>query len=198
MDYAESFKWLKKLGNFAIFIAFVLIGFLIGRQVIETGEKTVYVKEEPISETITGIEPVVEERPEVSALPVKRDTFWRDSIRYVIEKVDTAAIIAEYEMRRFYQVLLFDNNYGKLDVSMNSQYNRLGDVSYTFVPIVKEVIRYRERVWQPYVAASFSTLSNSAGIGGGVFYKSIGFEYQYQRAMFDSRFGHQFGLKWKF
>ncbi|MDR1224057.1 MAG: hypothetical protein LBL07_14435, partial [Tannerella sp.] len=70
----------------------------------------------------------------------------------------------------------FDNQYGKLELSLSSQYNRIGEVSYEFIPVTK--VLYRERVWMPFVFASYGS-PGFIGAGGGVFYNSWGVSLQY-------------------
>ena len=174
-----------------------VLGFIAGRARSNVVYKTEYIKGDTITRTITNIVPVSEEKPENPILPVKRDTVYIDNIIYVRETVDTAAIIADYELKRSYKLPLFNNEYGKLDISLTSQYNKLGDVSYTFVPIKTVQHIQTKRVWQPYASASYSTFQ-IGGIGGGLFYHDVGLEYQFQYSMSENRTGHLVGLKYKF
>jgi len=174
------------------------VGFLLGRSMSEVVTKIEYIREPAVSGVVHNIVPVREERPESSALPMVRDTVYVDRVRYILERVDTAAIIAEYELRRTYELPVFDNQYGKLDLTLNTQYNRLDSVSYTFIPIRTVQTVMVERKWHPFVAASYSTVGY-VGIGGGIFYNNIGFEYQRQYPIQrDGSKSHLIGLKWKF
>jgi hypothetical protein len=56
--------------------------------------------------------------------------------KYIVQKVDTAAIIREYEVKRFYSETLFNNQYGKPDVSFTLQYNKISGLRYDFIPFV--------------------------------------------------------------
>ena len=181
----------------ACLILSYFIGFIAGGARSDVIYKTEYIKGDTIRQAITNIVPVSEEKPENPILPVKRDTVYVDSIIYVREVVDTAAIIADYELKRKYNVPLFNNEYGKLDVSLTSQYNKLSDMSYTFIPI--QTVKYiqTKRVWQPFISASYSTFG-VGGIGGGVFYYDVGLEYEFQYSIPENRTGHLVGLKYKF
>jgi hypothetical protein len=95
---------------------------------------------------------------------------------YTREVVDTAAIIADYELKRSYVVPLFNNEYGKLNLSLSTQYNRVSTLSYDFSPVIKIV--YRERTWQPFAMAQYSTLGGVAA-GAGAFYRKTGFYLMY-------------------
>ena len=126
------------------------------------------------------------------------NTVYVDNVMYAYNVVDTAAIIADYELRRQYLVPLFDNQNGKLEISLSSQYNKLSDIQYTFVPI--RTIQYIKvkQVWQPFVSTSYSTIG-LWGIGGGVFYNNLGVEYQRQYSLQNNvKNSHLIGLKWKF
>jgi hypothetical protein len=149
-------------------------GFVAGRKTIK--ETVKYVREETVAGTIERVELIGVDVPEVPVLPVRVDTVFVDRVMYTREVVDTATIIADYVLRRSYATQLFDNQYGKLNVSLSAQYNRVGSVSYEFIPVTKTV--YRDRVWRPFVVASFSSLG-AVGLGGGMFYKSMGAGVQY-------------------
>jgi hypothetical protein len=102
------------------------------------------------------------------------------------EVVDTAAIIRDYELKRSYQTQLFDNQYGRLGVSLSMQYNRLGELSYEFIPVTR--VLYRERVWRPFVFASYGSLG-FIGLGGGLYYNSWGIGVQYVTDLKGNGFG---------
>ena len=174
-------------------------GFLIGRKTIETKDVVRYIKDDPIVGTVSELTPVKETVPDTPDLSLLKDTVFLDNIVYIQNKTDTAAIINDYILKREYAPVLFDNpKLGKLSLSATVQYNKLDALSYEFIPIYKEVTKYKVEVWQPFVALSYSTIFQTAGFGGGVFYKKLGFEYQYQYSLSEKRFGNQFGLKWKF
>ena len=62
----------------------------------------------------------------------------------------------------------------------------------------REVIRTVKKTWQPLVSLSYSTLFETAGIGGGTFYNNLGLSYEYQYSLQEKRRGHRFALIWKF
>jgi len=172
------------------------IGFYIGRKTDRVVTKTEYIRGETITDTLRIPYPVREEVPVYVTLPVRRDTIYIDNIIYVRESVDTSAIIAEYIVKRTYDLNVFDNEYGKLSANLDLQYNKLQHFDYTFTPIQKVQRIEVVRTWQPFIAASYSTF-NVVGVGGGIFYNQLGVEYSYQYSITDERFGHSFGLKWK-
>lgn len=153
------------------------IGFNIGRALLEVKDEVEYVKGDSISESVSieQSELIKEEKPEQSQLPTKPVV--KENL--TTQVVDTAAIIAEYELKRSYAVLAFDNNkQGKLELYPTLQYNRLVGLDYNFTPIIERQTVYRTKIWQPFVSVSYSTL-DYIGLGGGIFYHNLGFEYQY-------------------
>ena len=172
--------------------------FMLGRMTVPTKETVRYVAGDPVSGSLSNPQPVKETVPLFPVLPVKHDTVWLDSVVYLVERVDTAAIIADYIAQRDYQFVLFDTpQYGRLSLSETVQYNKLSDLKYDYVPVYREITRYRERVFVPFAAASWSTFG-IASAGGGFFYKNLGFEYQWQYGIGAGLGGHQFGIKLKF
>lgn len=162
-------------------------------------------------ETIKGyipgekLSPVKEETPLNPDLPMKevqyRDTgSVRTQIKYItLTKkmiIDTAAIIADYIVKRSYSQTLFNNSNGKLEVFPTVYQNKLSSLGYEFTPKVK--------AWQPFVGTSYST-ADFLGLGAGFFYHNLGVEYQYQidlkgsNSIYQPRGNaHTVGLKYKF
>ncbi|MDR1981651.1 MAG: hypothetical protein LBQ39_08560 [Tannerellaceae bacterium] len=170
-------------------------GFFAGRKTTAKTVKIEQVKGDPVAGLVTGIQPVSEETPAVPILPMKSDTVYIDSIRYVVQSVDTAAIIREYELIRMYSQTLFDDQYGKLDLNLSTQYNRLNSIEYVFTPIYTVKTVEIKPVWIPFVSASYSTF-NQVSVGGGVFYHDIGIKMEYV-ANFKAK-GLDIGLLYKF
>ena len=153
----------------------LIAGIGIGRITINTKTVVKYEKGETVTAYVNPeqFNLVSEEKP----------AFVLDRTKFLLlpfsVPTDTAAIIADYETKRKYSVLVFDDNIkGKLELFPTIQYNHLADLEYSFTPMVKNTIVYKERVWQPFVSGSYSTLEY-LGVGGGIFYHNLGFEYQY-------------------
>lgn len=163
------------------YIVIFLIGYFLGRDTTVVHEVERHVKGKTITDTVAVPEPYFVSTPVLPLFFYKADT-----VRNV-QVVDTAAILADWIQQRNYKQTLFDNESGKADINLSVQYNKLTDLSYSFTPIHKEIIRTKEQAWLPFVSASYS---GQLGVGGGLFYHNIGVEYQYQ---FD---GHLIGLKY--
>lgn len=170
-------------------IALSTLFFFIGRYTINEGEVK-YVSGETVTGSVPEEElvPVKEEKGEDKDLPMKRDTIikevylngeeiFRIDTFYTSPIVDTAAIIAEFQKKRYYEHTLFDNKTeGRLIVYPTVYQNRLTALDYKFTPMQREI--QKMRVWQPFLSGSYSTL-DYVGLGVGLFYHNIGFEYQY-------------------
>lgn len=180
-----------------VLIAFAL-GFFLGRLSIKKSEKVEYVKGETVNGTVYTSSLKVSDRltefkADIQSLPM---IFWIiDTVTNVAE-VDTAKIIEEFLVERKYDLTLFDDEKGKLDVSPTVQFNRLQKIDYSFTPIQKVITKKEERLFVPFVSASYSTL-NYVGAGGGFFLKDLGLEYKFNINTEKNSF-HEVGLKYKF
>lgn len=202
----------KKTICIIIVLLLVSVAFYLGRLSINTDPVIEYVKGETIRDTVK-IEKLVsykEETPKDPSLPTKKDTIieYRDIFvegktktvidTFFISSVDTSAIINNYIKKRFYNPVLFDDKEkGYLALDLSVQYNELKNLSYVFTPVHQRQTIIKKRVFIPFASGSYSTL-NYVGLGGGVFYYDLGFEYQYQIGYNGLSNGHSFGLKYKF
>ena len=176
----------------------ILIGFFAGRKTIETKEVVRYIKDDPVSGTVSGLIPAKETVPDDPVFPLLFDTVYMDKFIYVAAKADTAAIIDDYIASREYTPVLFDSpQIGKLSLSATVQYNKLSEVSYEFEPIYREVTKYRAKVWQPYLGASLNTF-NQATFAIGTFHKKIALELQYISDLNKGEKGYGVGIKYRF
>ncbi len=203
---------MMKKNIYIAFISFIVGGvlsFLVSRVSMQHKIESTSVYGETYEGAVSNIQlnPLKEEGSDKPILPMKqieiqyRDTGNTESItetRYIYQIVDTAAIIADYVLKRSYDVIAFDDmDKGKLRLFPVIQYNKLDAIDYEFTPVYRQTSVYKEKVWQPFISGSYSTL-DIIGLGGGIFYHNIGFEYQYQIDYENIRKGYSFGLKYKF
>jgi len=168
----------------------LVVGLYVGR-LTTTVENTEYVRQKP--ESGTALHTIVEEvKPLRPTLPV-RDTVYLDNI--VVQVVDSAKIIEEYQLLRKYSDLLFDNEYGTLTLNSEVQYNKRSALSYEFVPIQKVTSIQKKDVFTPYVRTSYSSFG-IVGVGAGAYYHDLGIDFQYQRNRYAS--GYEIGVNYKF
>ena len=161
----------------AIVIVAFVVGFFLGRKTIDVEEKVTFVKGETIRDTIVINEPTFVEIPSKPKYIYKYDTIVVDNIQYISEKVDTSAIIQDYILMRTYQFNVFNSDtLGKFDVKQKIGYNKLLSFDYTFTPISKQITRFREPVFTPFVTMGYSTSSTVLG-GLGAYYRRLGVEY---------------------
>lgn len=195
---------MKKSERIYIFICLIIlfigcaISFFIGRSTIDTKTKTEYVKGETIKDTVYIPAPYSEKKADKdNMIPVyKKDPEGKETT-----ELDTAkskdVTIHDWNLERKYSDQVFNNENGKLLYDITVQNNKLSKFNYTFTPIQKVTTTIKERIFQPYVSASYSTL-DIASVGGGFFYHNLGIEYQFQRDFKYNDTGHSLGLKYKF
>ncbi len=183
-----------------IYIAMIsfVIGFAVGRSTFHNDTKVTYSKGETIKDTVYIPAPYSEKKADKDNLiPVYK----KDQTGVETSELDTTkskdATIHDWNLERKYANLIFDNENGKLLYDITVQNNKLSDFKYTFTPIQKVITKTKEKVFQPFISADYSTL-DIAGIGGGLFYHNLGIEYQYQKDFRSNSTGHSFGLKYKF
>jgi hypothetical protein len=175
------------------------IGFFTGRKTISYKTEVKYVPGEMIAGEVRTDTLIVRETiPANPVLPVIPDTVYRNDTVYVSQKVDTAAIIADYIPLRDYASVLFDNpTQGKFSIHTSVQYNKLSALDWEFTPVVREVTKYRIKVMQPYAGVSYNTF-NFFTAAAGMFYYDIGIDLQYIRDLNENKTGYGIGINYKF
>lgn len=171
-------------------IACLIIGFLVGRKTIDTKESVTIEHKEPVSSIVRIPEPK-ETKPAIPVYKYKTDTI----NNIIVQKVDTAQIIEDWIKSRNYNITLFDNDNGKLNIDANVQYNKLSDLQYTFTPIQKVITKQKVPVLIPFIGVSYNSLGYVSA-GGGLFYHNLGVELRYITD-FDKK-GVDLGIKYKF
>lgn len=174
------------------------VSFFIGRSTIDTKTKTEYVKGETIRDTVYIPTPYSEKKADKDNLiPVyKKDPEGKETTELdTIKSKDVT--IHDWNLERKYADLVFDNENGKFLYDITVQNNKLSKFNYTFTPIQKVITTTKERIFQPYVSAGYSTL-DIASVGGGFFYHNLGIEYQFQKDFRYNDTGHSLGIKYKF
>jgi len=187
---------IKEYSYIIIVILIAIASFLAGRATISPVGKVTYIKGETIRDTVPIPLVSKEYYTKEIIVPMKKDTQWLDGKPvYVSMKVDTAAIIKDYTIRREYAKVLFDDKEnGKLLIGLNLQYNKLQDnISYEFTPITKQV--RNEKIFVPFVSLDYNSF-NYVGVGGGFFYHNIGIEGKYVTDF--TKKGFEIGMKYKF
>ena len=183
-----------------LFILFIgcAISFFIGRSTIDTKTKTEYVKGETIKDTVYIPAPYSEKKANKDNLiPIYK----KDPEGMETSELDTTQskdiTIHDWNLERKYSDQVFNNENGKLLYDITVQNNKLSKFNYTFTPIQKVTTTTKEKIFQPYVSAGYSTL-DIASVGGGFFYHNLGIEYQFQRDFRYNDTGHSLGLKYEF
>lgn len=184
----------KKIIGYVIAVLIVLaIGFFVGRSTIKT--KTVkwvkYVKGDPIEVVKDSLVPVYVNRPidtlNVLLAAIQSGDFddvfpVRDSIIYVT-KEDSSEVILDWATERIYEEKLFDiDTVGTETVKMRVQYNRLQEISSTFVPVVKNIGEKEIIVkkYSPFVGGGITTMPAVVANAGMFFEDKYGVSLMYE------------------
>ena len=157
-----------------VLIAFALgvaVGFFLNKEKYEVIVKEV--KGDTIKEVVHLPSPTIQKsKLDIASLPhyVFKEIVRVDTITQVAT-IDTLAILRDYMAIKNYSYTLFNNEYGKLTLDQNTQYNSLVSTSYNYEPI-KRVETY-QRKWQFLVGAGYSS-NKYIGPTAGIIYKNIG------------------------
>lgn len=178
-------------------ITFFIIGYVVCKNSVEEEIITTTIKEKPIEDSVNIPKPYQVQTPDDIQLPVKQDTIYSKDTLYVIQKVDTAQIIRDYILIKDYSINLFDNKYGKLDITQKLQYNAIQSLSYKYTPITTQTTIYKKYSFKPFISTNYSTF-NIMGLGGGLIKDNIGLQYNYQYDLSTGNNGHMIGIMWVF
>lgn len=144
-----------------------LFGFYLGRTTIHVDKPDpdiIYMPGDTIRDSIPKPVPFYVEAPVDTANIIKQcvkdgiytELFPEKTVTEIIEvtKEDTTAIMRDWATVRKYSEVLFDSDtLGSCSINMETQYNRLKNIDYTFTPVVKTVT-YKEQVinlFSPFV-----------------------------------------------
>jgi hypothetical protein len=162
---------MKTAGSiFAIVFALAAVFYLGRRSVTVTETTTVEYRPMPtISVSVSAPEPLSFVVPEAPQWLYFTDTVTRQQV------IDTAAILADWALRREYAARLIDDTTGTVDYSATVQYNRLQNISLDYTPIHRIVTNTKviQQRFTPFVLVG----TNTAGFGqleGGVLFRRWG------------------------
>ena len=157
-----------------VLIAFVLgvaVGFFLNKEKYEVVVKEV--KGDTIKEVVHLPSPTIQQsKLDIASLPhyVFKEIVRVDTITQ-IATIDTLAILRDYTAIKAYSYTLFNNEYGKLTLDQNTQYNSILSTSYNYEPIKR--VESLQKKWQILIGAGYST-NNYVGPSAGVIYKDFG------------------------
>lgn len=184
-----------------IALSIFILGISLGRCSHEPSDPIIkYIKGDTITDSIPYPEPYEVVKTNTVVLPGKIDTVFIDGDTVFVNtgEIDTAAILADYILKRNYsRVLLDDDTLGYLSVGGSVQYNKLISLHYKFNPITKQIETVREPLFTPFITGTYSTLGY-VGIGGGVYIKDFGVQLKYLNNLELSNQGWEFGVVKKF
>jgi hypothetical protein len=161
--------------NVALILLFVLAslaaGFYLGRRSVIVTETTTaeYQPMPAISVSVSAPAPLRFTVPELPQWLYFTDTVTRQQV------IDTAAILADWALKREYTARLIDDTTGTVDYSAIVQYNQLQNISLDYTPIQRTVTTTKviQQRFTPFVFVG----ANTAGFGqveGGVLFHRWG------------------------
>jgi hypothetical protein len=140
-------------------IAALAAGFYFGRRSVVVKETTTveYQRMPTVSVSIEAPEPL---RFTVPGLP--QWLYFTDTITQ-LQVIDTAAILADWALRREYGARLIDDTTGTVDYTAIVQYNRLQNITLDYQPIQRTVTTTKviQQRFTPFVLVG----GNTAGFG---------------------------------
>lgn len=176
-------------------IALLIASFFIGRATSEK-EDIKYIPGPVIHDSIPYPVPVIEEIPGDPVYITKRDTFIKDSIIYVSQVIDTAAILADWIKKRSYENTLFDNDtLGKFILYSDVQYNKLMNISYNYYPKYKQVTKTKIPIFEPFAFVGVNSFIRPT-FEIGTFIKNVGISGELSHDNNDYFYSFKIGYKW--
>lgn len=156
----------------------IIVGYLFGKKTMKISEEVTY-----------------EKLPTYKVfIPIKKTKIERltGNLRFSDTKIPSSIVFPEdmtneqlrqttydWNKERLYNdLLVFDNQHGRLTIDATIQYNELKYMRATFDPIQKVVTRSIKPRWQPFVLSSYNSLGY-VSIGGGLIYRNIGISGKY-------------------
>jgi len=183
--------------NIILMVLISIIGFFAGRWTLKPDIQIEYIQGETIHDTIPKPVPYPVEVPAKPILPLKPDTIRiPGGTEYIVMKVDTAKIIANYIQKNIYKETLFDNDtIGKFSFEAVVQYNEMQKFGYDFTPIQKQTTIIKKRVLTPFLSTSYNSFGYF-GAGGGIYYHDLGVGLKYMTDF--QKTGYEIGFSYKF
>jgi len=183
--------------NIILMVLISIIGFFAGRWTLKPDIQIEYIQGETIYDTILKPVPYLVEVPAKPILPLKPDTIRiPGGTEYIVMKVDTAKIIANYIQKNIYKETLFDNDtIGKFSFEAVVQYNEMQKFGYDFTPIQKQTTIIKKRVLTPFLSTSYNSFGYF-GAGGGIYYHDLGVGLKYMTDF--QKTGYEIGFSYKF
>lgn len=188
-------------------------GIYVGKKMVpvKVVTKTEYVKGKEIHDTIYKPVPVYVESlvdtANLIAQCVKDGIFSELFPEKIITdtlylmKEDTTKIMMDWVTKREYKETLFDvDTLGKLTIETYTQYNRLGNINYTFIPVTKQQTTeiYNVRKFSPFVGIGLSTFPTYDAEIGFFYRESFGVSIEgsyYPKLLTENMQKYTIGLK---
>ncbi len=182
-------NWWKVGAIIVGIIAVLILGIYIGKKITKPKiiERIEYITLPPQNDSVPPV--IIKETVDTAKLIKQcvRDGIYQElfpeKIVYItdtleFDKTDSTKVMQDWATKREYEATLFDSDtLGKCDIKTTVQYNRLGNINYTFTPMQKQVTTTEvvTRKFLPYIGGGITTYP-SAEIEAGMFIdQSYGF-----------------------
>jgi hypothetical protein len=164
---------MKTAGSILVIMLALAAGFYLGRRSVDVTETTTveYHDLPTISVSVSAPAPLRFTVPEAPQW-----LYFTDTVTVTRQQViDTAAILADWTLKREYAARLIDDTTGTVDYSATVQYNRLQNISLDYTPIQRTVTTTKviQQRFTPFLLVG----GNTAGFGqveGGMLFRQWG------------------------
>jgi len=173
-------KWI-----IAIAVSIFAIGFFVGRATVKTETK------ETVTTVIKKIPYPVEKKIDRPVPYAVHDTIWGEGDT-VIQKVDTAAILADYKLTRFYHMDFSVDTLGTFIVDANVHKNKLMNVKQKIQPIIKTVTK-EKIVYKTAAIQFYGLIGSSIDFNTNQIQAGVDISQKYMLGVSGIRFGNQVG-----
>lgn len=194
MYFNNNINWWKIGSIIGVGLLIFFLGLYIGKKTTKPKivTETEYITLPPVHDTIPPIVTTIT-KPVDTAKLIKQcvkdgiyQELFPEKIVYITDTLDftssdSTAIMLDWATKREYQATLFDiDTVGVCKLNTSTQYNRLGNLNYTFTPVQKQttttITQYRHLL--PYFGVGITTFPSVNAQIGMFIDQSYGFAIQ--------------------
>lgn len=157
-------------------------GYSNGKSSVIPKTEIQYIIGPSIQGSLTKLEPIKVDIPSIPWLIQWRDTVYNTDTTFLVNEVDSLAILQDYLTKREYNISIFDiDTIGTCSINAITYRNRLDVLSYTFSPVNKIYNKfYKQSDFDIFGGIGVNT-GNEFNAQFGFFKGNLGMSYQYTR-----------------
>lgn len=197
MKISNKYKW----GFFLIYtLVIFILGWLSSNAYKDQTKSISYTDGPLIADSIIIDSTNLVEEKKSKEIPIEYITKieYKDKEIYKYLEVDTAKIIADYLVKRSYEIDLFDDSkLGKLTLYPEIEFNKLNKIRYSFIPKITTVT-YDNKNSYLFMVDSYINTNSYVGIGGTLIKSNLGIGYSYHKNFNSSLNYHQLKFSYVF